>query len=89
MDRMHYLDITRIRLLSLDVMITTVVHAGVQLEDKKLTATITVKQQTMVAGKVPDMHGSMYANRTVFVSRQQTIAFVYVARRVSTTFSCV
>ena len=84
MDRMQYLDKTHIRLLSLDVMMTTVVHAGVQLEDKKVTA-ITVEQQTLAASKALDMHGSMYANRTILVSRQQTIAYVYVTRQVILT----
>ena len=83
MDRMQYLDKTTNRLLSLDVMMANVVHAGVQLEDKKLTASMTVIQKAVVASKVPDMHGSMYANRTILVSRQQTIVYV----RCTTSYS--
>ena len=77
MDCLLDVDKTHIRLLSLDVMMAVVVHAGVQLEDKKVTAAITVEQETVVANNILDLHGSMYASGTILLSRQQRIAYTY------------
>ena len=81
---MQHLHKTHIRRLSLDAMTAAVVHARIQVEDKKITAEMAALQQAVVASKVPDMRGSMYANRTIRVARQQRIAcntYTLIARR--------